>query len=552
MISRRDFSRWSAGSVLLAGVSKASAARFATAGVATEWSFVSAKRYADPFNEVELDVVFRGADAELRVPAYWAGGGEWRVRFAAPAPGRYEYRTVCSDASNPELHGVRGVAEATPYEGSNQLLRHGAVRVASDKRHFEHADGTPFFWLGDTWWMGLCKRLEWPGEFEHLLADRVSKGFTVVQIIAGLYPDMPPLDPRGANEAGFPWTSGYERVNPAYFDMADLRITRLVSRGLMPCIVGCWGYFLPWMGVERLKKHWRYLAARWGAYPVVWSLAGEGAMPYYLSKDKAGDSALQKKGWTEVARYVRSIDGYRRLVSIHPSASARNCVEDQSVLDFEMLQTGHSDRQSIPNTVRLVCEGRRREPTMPVVNSEVCYEGILEASREEIQRFMFWACMLSGAAGHTYGANGIWQVNRPGQPFGPSPHGRSWGDRPWEEAMQLPGSGQLGLAKALLMEYQWWKLEPHPEWVEPHWNEKDYMLPFAAGIPGKLRILFLPTRWDPPKVKMLEAGRAYRAFFFDPRNGRRKPLGEALGDANGDWQVPIPPAVADWVLVLES
>jgi len=552
MISRRDFSRWSAGSVLLAGVSKASATRFATVGVATEWSFVSAKRYADPFNEVELDILFRGADTELRVPAYWAGGGEWRVRFAAPAAGRYEYRTVCSDASNPELHGVQGMVEAAPYEGSNQLLRHGAVRVAADKRHFEHADGTPFFWLGDTWWMGLCKRLEWPGEFDRLLADRVSKGFTVVQIIAGLYPDMPPFDPRGANEAGFPWTGGYGRVNPAYFDMADLRITRLVSRGLMPCIAGCWGYFLPWMGVEKLKKHWRYLVARWGAYPVVWCLAGEGTMPYYLSKDKEGDSALQRKGWTEIARYVRSIDGYRRLVSIHPSASARDCVEDQSVLDFEMRQTGHSDRQSIPGTIRLVREGRRREPAMPVVNSEVCYEGILEASREEIQRFMFWACMLSGAAGHTYGANGIWQVNRPGQPFGPSPHGRSWGDRPWEEAMQLPGSGQLGLAKALLMEYQWWKLEPHPEWVEPHWNEKDYVLPFAAGIPGKLRILFLPTKWDPPKVKMLEAGRAYRAFLFDPRTGRRKMLGEALGDANGDWQVPIPPALADWVLVLEG
>src|SRR5438128_4943039 len=39
-------------------------------------------------------------------------------------------------------------------------------------------------------------------------------------------------------------------------------------------------------------------------------------------------------------------------------------------------------------------------------------------------RFMFWACVLSGAAGHSYGANGIWQVNRPGQPYGPSPQDR--------------------------------------------------------------------------------------------------------------------------------
>jgi len=38
--------------------------------------------------------------------------------------------------------------------------------------------------------MGLCKRLKWPEGFETLLADRVRKGFSVIQIIAGLYPDM--------------------------------------------------------------------------------------------------------------------------------------------------------------------------------------------------------------------------------------------------------------------------------------------------------------------------------------------------------------------------
>ncbi len=551
MLSRRDLSRMAAGTVSLSGARAASINRFATARTTTEWSFTSGKKYADPFNEVELDVVFTGVGADIRVPAYWAGGGEWRVRFAPPEPGRYKYRTVASDTSNRELHGVEGVVEAAPYDGSNRLLHHGPVRVAASKRWLEHADGTPFFWLADTWWMGLCKRLEWPDDFERLLADRLEKGFTVIQIIAGLYPDMPAFDPRGANEAGFPWETDYARINPAYFDAADLRIQRLVSRGIVPCIVGCWGYFLPWMGTEKLKKHWRYLVARWGAYPVIWCLAGEGTMPYYLSKDKQGEAALQKKGWTEIARYVRSIDGFHRPVTIHPSSSARECVEDQSVLDFEMLQTGHSDRQSIPNTVRLVSGGREREPRMPVIDGEVCYEGILEASREEIQRFMFWACMLSGAAGHTYGANGIWQVNRPDQPFGPSPHGRSWGDRAWDEAMRLPGSGQLGIGKALLARYEWWRFEPHPEWADPRWNEKNYMLPFAAGIPGKVRIMFLPTRWDPPKLKQLEPGVTYRAFLFDPRNGKRRPLGEVAGDAAGDWQVPVLPTVADWVLVLE-
>jgi uncharacterized protein DUF4038 len=78
---------------------------------------------------------------------------------------------------------------------------------------------------------------------------------------------------------------------------------------------------------------------------------------------------------------------------------------------------------------------------------------------------MFWICLMNGAAGHTYGANGIWQCNRPGDPHGVSPHGGSYGKIPWNEAMHLPGSRQVGLGKAFLEQYPWHRFEPHPEWV---------------------------------------------------------------------------------------
>ncbi len=53
--------------------------------------------------------------------------------------------------------------------------------------------------------MGFTDRLHWPDEFQLLTEDRVQKGFTLVQIVAGLYPDMAPFDPRGKNEGGYPW-----------------------------------------------------------------------------------------------------------------------------------------------------------------------------------------------------------------------------------------------------------------------------------------------------------------------------------------------------------
>jgi len=156
--------------------------------------------------------------------------------------------------------------------------------------------------------MGLCERLQWPGDFQELTQDRLDKGFTVIQLVAGLFPDMPVFDERGRNEAGFAWEEGFSRINPEYFDMADRRIHHLVRRGLVACILGCWGYYLPWLGVEKMKQHWRYLVARYGAYPAIWCLAGEGSMAYYLSEHREEDREIQKTGWTDLARYVRQID----------------------------------------------------------------------------------------------------------------------------------------------------------------------------------------------------------------------------------------------------
>ena len=412
----------------------------------------------------------RPGGEEDRVPAFWAGEQSWRVRYAPLVAGKHSWRTVASDTSNTDLHGRTGTLDVTGYRGAT-VLQHGPLRVSSNKRHFEHTDGSPFLvrrYLVD----GAVPAYELAEGYSYTGGGPGTEGLHCRAIVAGLYPDMPQFDSRGANEAGFPWEENYTRINPAYFDMADLRMQFVVDQGLVPCIVGCWGYYLPILGEKKMKQHWRNIVARWGALPAFWCLAGEGSMPYYLSKTPKEDAAAQKHGWTEIGRYVRSIDAYKHPITIHPSSAARATVDDPAVLDFDMLQTGHSDRASIPNTIQLVTHSFAENPAMLVLVGEVCYEGIMEASRQEVQRFMFWASILSGAGGHTYGANGIWQVNTADKPFGASPHGRSWGDTPWDTASQLPGSGQLGLAKKLLTKYEWWRLEPHPEWVEPHWSGK--------------------------------------------------------------------------------
>ena len=40
----------------------------------------------------------------------------------------------------------------------------------------------------------------------------------------------------------------------------------------------------------------------------------------------------------------------------------------------------------------------------------------MQTNFQDVQRHLFWSFMLSGAAGHTYGAAGIWQASVEGDP----------------------------------------------------------------------------------------------------------------------------------------
>lgn len=541
-----------------------------------EIRFRSTVDYPEPFRDAQLDVVFSAPGGTVRrVPAFWAGGNDWRVRFSAVETGVHRFQTQCSDPGNAGLHGQTGEVHVGPAEGDNPLHRHGGLRIAADRRHFCHADGTPFFWLGDTWWMGLCGRLSWPEEFQALAENRKALGFNVIQLVAGLYPDMPLFDPRGRSASGFCWDTGLRQVNPAFFDEADRRIFHLVGLGLTPCILGAWGYYLPMIGLDNMQRHWRHLMARWGALPVVWAAAGEQTLPWYLEgpEQKVASSMAQQRDWSLVIAHMRSLNAFDRPISTHPFASARESVSDPALIDFEMQQTGHG--QPTPHHARRAWQGWNGSPVMPVISAESRYEGLevqpLVTARDA--REAFWAHTLaSGVAGHTYGANGVWQVNTPDQPFGPSPSGFCWGNTPWQQAMALPGARHLAGARAFLETLPWPSMAPLPVregWLErvsqarPRlrrvlhrlgWRETP-TAPVAVAVAREHRVALAYTVTERPFDLALDLpGVAWTARWVDPTSFEAHPAGQwrpgsALRfrpdrrNAAGD---------GDWLLLLES
>lgn len=81
---------------------------------------------------------------------------------------------------------------------------------------------------------------------------------------------------------------------------------------------------------------------------------------------------------------------------------------------------------------------------------------------------------------------------------------------------------------------------------------------YAAGVPGVVRIIYVPTEacWVVHRgqltVRELEAGVRYRATYFDPKRGVEHEIGVVAGDDSGCWTPPKPPVFQDWVLVLEN
>jgi len=163
-----------------------------------EHAFKSLVIYSNAVQDASLKAVFTSPLGEIsEVDGFWDGGKIWRVRFSPEQPGRWTFKTTCSDVANDGLNNQTGEFTCTSPVGLTRFHKHGPVRVARDQRHLEHADGTPFFWLADTIWNGA--RSAELKDWEFYAGIRASQRFSVAQWAAAPGEDTPSP---GASDAG--------------------------------------------------------------------------------------------------------------------------------------------------------------------------------------------------------------------------------------------------------------------------------------------------------------------------------------------------------------
>lgn len=494
-----------------------------------ELTFKSSVNYPNPLQACTLTAVFTSPQGETNlVYGFWDGGKTWRVRFSPNQAGRWTYRTSCSDPANRDLQNQRGAFLCTAPIGNTRFNQHGPIRLARDGRHFEHEDGTPFFWLADSAWNGA--RLSKPTEWTTYAETRAYQKFSASQ-----WSVAPGKDFKG--EVAF---HGMKEIvpNPEFFQRLDAKVETLNRAGLLSIIAPLWK--VDRQSVESLSEGqlillMRYVVARWGSDQVAWLLACDGSNP--------ADMAL----WKRVGRSAFAEP--RRdpvILFADESVSGWNQFRDEPWFDAYGYGSGGQDfwRQHLP-TAEAKEKATLDRPTInvepPSENSAV-EESEKRISADAVRRTL-WDSVLESPAGVSYATEAVanWSpIHNPNY-------------RPdlalWQKSLFLSGAKQATLLSTFFNSFPFWELHPAPHLfaTQPE-SERGPYVAAAQTDDRQMSVFYVPDE------RMLELSRTALPAspiltWINPRTGETRPGVAAVGPRS----VKIPtPAAGDWVLVVKS
>ncbi|TKK69382.1 DUF4038 domain-containing protein [Ilyomonas limi] len=441
------------------------------------------------------------------------------------------------------------------YLSAQSLFGHGRLQVTKDGHYLQFADGTPFFWLGDTGWE-LFHRLNLE-EAKQYLDNRAAKGFTVIQAVAlaefdGLrkpnqYGEVPlnNLDPTQPNEK--------------YFTEMDSVIHMAKARNLFIGLLPTWG--------DKVTKMWgtgpvvfdsvnaytygKWIGNRYKNEPnIIWILGGD--------RPAVQDSNDWRPVWRAMARGIIEATDHQCFITYHPSGgdnSTSQWIHHEPWLDMNMFQSGHGSGHDVA-CWDLVKRDRSYTPTKPTLDGEPNYEdhpvnpwpkwnpdnGYYRAYdvRKQTYRSVF-----AGACGVTYGHHAIWQfMNAREETI-------NYPDRGWINAMDRPGAYQVGYLRRLMESRPALGRIPDSLLVAGGLGIKGEHIEAFRGRDNSYAMIYLPVG---KTVTINTAALPQRliAWWFNPQDGKAQQA--AINTAQGTITA-TPPTTGvenDWVLVLDD
>jgi hypothetical protein len=415
-------------------------------------------------------------------------------------------------------------------------LSHGDLKVSENRRFLVHADGTPFFWLGDTAWE-LFHRLT-REEAERYLENRRAKRFTVIQAVA-----LAELDGLNTpNAYGHRPLVENDPTRPAteYWGHVDWILKKAEEKGIYIGLLPTWGDKVTKMWgtgpeiftAENARAYGKWIGSRYKSAPnLIWINGG----------DRPADKSAEI--WRALAAGLREGDGGRHLLTFHPPGGRTSSAwfHKDDWLDLNMLQTGHA--RNTDSGARIEAD-YRREPIKPVLDGEPTYEDHPLAFKPQngyadaldVRKYLYWD-LFAGACGHTYGCHNIWQMMAPGR------KAISWAHASWSDSLDLPGAGQMRHGRALMESRPYLSRVPDQSLVVSGDRVR-------ATRGDGYAFVYVPTG-KPVTIALGKiSGDKVDAWWFDPRDGSARAI-EAVSN-QGTREFTPPSADLDWILVLDD
>jgi hypothetical protein len=417
------------------------------------------------------------------------------------------------------------------------------LKVCPNGRYFVDQNGKPFFYLGDTAWL-LFQRFD-PKEADEYLKDRAGKGFTVIQayVIRGLGIKHPDGNSSLLGAAPF---LGHDpgKPNEAFFKNVDRIVNRANELGLVPALVVAKSWHVN-KHPERIfdaKSGYafgKFLGSRYKDNAVIWYVGGDSA------PGSDGDT------WVAMAKGLKDGSDGTQLVSYHGSGGTTSSIwyHNADWLDFNSIQSGHGLGAK---TYRYIAKDVSLSPAKPTVDMEPPYENHPTGAKSprinshQVRQGAYWA-MLSGAAGHGYGAMDMFYAYK--ETDGPFPRN---GYQPWRKAMAYEGATQVGLMRRLFELRPWHKLVPDQSLLAAKSAENADHVRAARAEDGSFALAYLPTG-KPVSIQMNRlTGKKIVARWYDPRDGTWCDAGEHANTGVREFGAPTQGAQSDWLLVLDD
>jgi hypothetical protein len=356
---------------------------------------------------------------------------------------------------------------------------------------------------------------------------RVKQGFTVYQT------NLMMVEWGGGSSY---WKDGrlYEEIDVGFFQTTvDPRMAYIADQGLVNALGLGW-YRLVDANLTAVKRFARYIVARYGSYPMVWTLGGEVAGYDPLRRQARIDD------WREVALTIQAADGYNQPRTAHATAERPIApyYQGEEWLTLTLNQLGHGDFDMQAYHYRDHLAAR---PGTPLVEGESMYEGMTSVEyvgrrrvTDTMVRHVAYRAIQSGCCGYTYGAQGCWNAA-----WTRDDSATTWGDMPWDEGIDLSGAEHMGHLRRFYEDVGWSDLSPNTDI-------------FSSESVFNATIYETYRNGEGEATLSLLNNVPYTFRWFDTRTGVFTTAAERAQPRHGSLPVPAKPDDRDWVLLAQA